>query len=65
MIDLLYLFYKEVQRANLTYKIWLIKDNALVHQKAAKICINIIKEKGIKKVNWLANFLNLHPIEDI
>lgn len=25
----------------------------------------MIEEKDIKKIDWLANFLDLHPIEDI
>lgn len=52
MIDLLYLFYKKMQRANSTYKVWLIEDNVSTHKKAAKMCANMIGiEKGIKKVD--------------
>lgn len=65
MSDLLYLFYEEVQRVNPACEVWLIQNNVLAHQKAAKIYANIIKEKGIKKVDWLANYPDLHPIEDI
>lgn len=65
LIDLLYPFYKEVQKANPTREVWLIEDNASAHQKAAKMCANMIKEKGIKKVDWPANSPDLHPIEDI
>ena len=65
LIDFLYLFYEEVQKANPTYKIWLIKDNASAHQKVAKINANIIQKKGIKKIDWLTNSPDLHFIEDI
>lgn len=54
-----------MQRANPAREVWLIENHALAHQKAAKICANIIKEKGIKKVDWPANSPDLHPIEDI
>ena len=65
MINLLYLFYKKVQRANPTCEIWLIEDNTLAHQKAAKMYANIIKKKAIKMVDTLANSPDLQFIEDI
>lgn len=43
----------------------MIEDNASAHKKAAKMCADIIKDKGIKKVEWPANSLDLHSIEDI
>ncbi len=64
-MDFLYHFYKEVQRVNPTRKVWFIEDNASAYTKAANVCSNIVKEKGIRKVNWPANSPDLHPIEDI
>lgn len=54
-----------MQKANLAYKGWLIEDNITVYQKVTKMCANIIKEKDIKNVNWLANSSDLHIIENI
>lgn len=51
LIDLLYLFYKEVQKTNLTWEVWLIENNTSAYQKATKLYVNMIKEKGIKKVD--------------
>ena len=42
----------------------MIKNNALAHQKAAKIGVNIIEDKSIKKVDWPVNSPDLHPIKD-
>lgn len=65
LIDLLYPFFEEVPKANPTREVRLIEDNASEHKKAAKMCADIMKDKGIKKVEWLANYLDLHLIEDI
>ena len=54
-----------MQRANLTGKVYLIEDNSLANQKTTNIYANMIKKKNIKKVDWLANFLDLYPIQDI
>ena len=64
LIDLLYLFYEEVQRPNPICKVQLIENSVSAHQKAAKMGTNIIKEKSIKKIDWPANFSDLYLIED-
>lgn len=50
LIDLLNPFYEKIQKANLIQKVWLIKNNISANKKVAKIYINIIKYKEIKKV---------------
>lgn len=65
LLDLLYLFYEKVRDEHLDREVWLIEDNASSHIKAAKICVEFIKEKRIKKVEWPANSPDLHLIENI
>lgn len=53
-LNLLYLFYEKVQDKHLDRKVWLIKDNFSSYIKAAKIYVDIIKKKRLKKWNsWL------------
>ena len=54
-----------MQRANPICKVELIENNVLAYQKPTKMSANMIKEKGIKKVNWLANSPDLYLIENI
>ena len=62
---LLYSYYKEVQRINSTQKIWLMKDNAESHSKAARYCTEYQKKHSIFKCKWPSNSSDLHSIENV
>ncbi len=65
LIDLLGLFYGIMQKTNPTQEVSLTEDNALRYTEAATLYTDIIKQKKIKKVNWLLKFSDLHFIKDI
>ena len=62
---LLYSYYKKVQRVNSTQKIWLMKDNAEAHSKAAWYCTEYWEKHSIFKCNWPLNSSDLHLIENV
>lgn len=65
LIPHLYRFYEEVQAANPGTNIWLIEDNAPSHLKSAQVCKKDREERRIRKIDWSANFPDLHPIEEV
>ena len=45
--------------------VWVIKDNAPAHVKAARLCQEEREQRGIKKVDWTPNSPDLHWIESL
>lgn len=64
LLPILYPYYEGTQQAHPGKKVWLVKDNAALHRKAAEVCEKDGLERGILKAPWPSGSPDLNCIEN-